>query len=545
MDSTREWLRIAGCCAALVLAPGPAPAQCMQWSTPWVQPYRDVWCFAVYDDGTGPALYVGGDFDVMWHSTLSYNHIGRWNGSAWSSLGLGLGDTVTALAVYDPGQGAKLYVGGAFAFGAINYIASWNGSSWESVDSGFGSAGYFGAVIRALVVYDDGHGPALYAGGDFIGAGSSNAHHLAKFDGLHWSEVGTGVVGQVYSLCVYDDGHGPALYSAGGFSNFAKWNGTAWTDLSHTSRFPVIASIGQNSMAVFEDGSGLALYVNVVIPSTNHTQIARWNGTSWSEVGILTDVVTNSMTVFDDGSGPALFVGGYGIRWPSGGHYDAVAKWNGRVWSKLGGGIEGLYYEVKALAVYDDGHGPSLYIGGGFQQAAGIQTQTMASWRGCTARVEAMCFGDGSVAVCPCSNQGQAGNGCQNSLQAGGAGLTASGTAGNDTLVLNASGMLPDTLAIFFQGSAFVSGSSPFGDGLTCAGGRLIRLYSKTATAGQAGAPEANDPSIRARAATQGDALPPDSVRYYQVYYRDRSASFCPSPTGSTFNTTNGLRVVW
>jgi hypothetical protein len=29
------------------------------------------------------------------------------------------------------------------------------------------------------------------------------------------------------------------------------------------------------------------------------------------------------------------------------------------------------------------------------------------------------------------------------------------------------------------------------------------------------------------------------------VYYRDPSASFCPSPSGNTWNVSNAVRVLW
>lgn len=42
----------------------------------------------VYDDGSGPALYVGGTFYYV--GGFYTDNIARWNGSWWSSLSLGL-----------------------------------------------------------------------------------------------------------------------------------------------------------------------------------------------------------------------------------------------------------------------------------------------------------------------------------------------------------------------------------------------------------------------------------------------------------------------
>ena len=156
------------------------------------------------------------------------------------------------------------------------------------------------------------------------------------------------------------------------------------------------------------------------------------------------------------------------------------------------------------------------------------------------------CSGDGSGAPCPCGNQGQPGRGCQNSAGTGGALLLyASGTTSPDTLVLHASGELPSALTILLQGNAITSPGVVFGDGLRCAGGILLRLYVKSAVNGAVRVPEPGDPSITARSAALGDPIGAGERRYYQTYYRDPVESFCTSPPGSTFNSSNALKIVW
>jgi hypothetical protein len=123
--------------------------------------------------------------------------------------------------------------------------------------------------------------------------------------------------------------------------------------------------------------------------------------------------------------------------------------------------------------------------------------------------------------------------------------LTNTGSLVPDRLVLHTSGELPVSSTIFFQGSVELLGTTAFGDGLRCVGGELQRLYVKTANGGAADAPEVGDPSITARSAARGDPLGPGSVRYYQAWYRDSSVTFCQTPSGGTFNASNGLRVVW
>jgi|694.fasta_scaffold01345_4 parallel beta-helix repeat protein len=159
----------------------------------------------------------------------------------------------------------------------------------------------------------------------------------------------------------------------------------------------------------------------------------------------------------------------------------------------------------------------------------------------------AFCFGDGSLATpCPCGNTGSTGRGCLNSdLFSPGALLSVSGTANPDTVVLTASDMLATVPCVFLQGTSNVSAGAVFGDGVRCVGGSLKRLYIKVASGGIAAAPGVGDPSISARSATLGDVIPAGAQRFYQVYYRDSDAFFCPAPTGSTFNITSGLILHW
>lgn len=154
------------------------------------------------------------------------------------------------------------------------------------------------------------------------------------------------------------------------------------------------------------------------------------------------------------------------------------------------------------------------------------------------------CAGDGSVADCPCSNNGSPGHGCNNSVATGGARLDAAGTTNPDTVVLLVSGELPSALTLFVQADATVS-PVHFGDGLRCVGGTLKRLYAKSASTGLASAPGMTDMPITARSAALGDPIGAGETRNYFVYYRDPNATFCPAPSGATFNATNAFSIVW
>lgn len=149
----------------------------------------------------------------------------------------------------------------------------------------------------------------------------------------------------------------------------------------------------------------------------------------------------------------------------------------------------------------------------------------------------AYCSGDGSGAICPCLNFGNPNRGCSNGTFFQGAGLTASGAASvsADTLVLEVDLATPNQPGLMFVGDQQVLGGNgqPFGDGLRCAGGNVIRLETMTPGAGGVG-----QTTIALGAASNADA---GDTLHYQFWYRDPNAS----PCGSLFNLSNGLSVDW
>ena len=153
------------------------------------------------------------------------------------------------------------------------------------------------------------------------------------------------------------------------------------------------------------------------------------------------------------------------------------------------------------------------------------------------------CPGD-YMAACPCGNSGFTWLGCQNSAGTGGAFLRATGTTTPDTVVLRATGEMPTAVTIFLQGNAAIDPVA-FGDGLRCVGGILKRLYTKNASGGAAIAPAGAEPSITARSAALGDPILAGDRRYYMTYYRDGNPTFCPLPTGNSFNASNAVKIVW
>ncbi len=348
---------------------------------------KAVLALAVFDDGSGsgPALYAAGDF-IFAGGTFA-NHIAKWDGQSWSQVGLGLSDTVNCLIVFDDalGGGPGLYAGGEFLSAAglgANCIARWDGQSWSVLGSGTD-----GEEVLAMAVFDDGSGAALYAGGYFLTAGGQSVRHIAKWDGQSWSALQSGTNGLVQALTVFDDGigAGPALYAGGTFtkaggqdaSRVARWDGQSWSAVGGGVSYSVLA------LVEFDDGSGVgpALYAGGF---ASGTKLSRWDGQTWSALPSEIDVgwSIQALAVFDDGSGggPALYAGGE--FWEAAGlDMHCVARWDGQAWSGLGTGPGGY---VRTLAVFDDGAGggPVLYVGGSFKSAGGQLANRIAKWDG-------------------------------------------------------------------------------------------------------------------------------------------------------------------
>lgn len=536
------WIRRVCLLIELSAAGGLARAQCPSWVASVGETNGEVRALAVFDDGSGPKLYAGGYFSSV--DGLVVNHIARWDGATWSPLGAGWNHVVRALAVYDDGSGPALYAGGkiiTMSGSSVNYVAKWDGSTWSPI--GMGANTFGDSFVLSLAVYDVGSGPELFAGGQFSSFGSTQAYNIARWNGTSWSDLGPSTInGAVNAMTVFDDGSGSALYVGGDFSfagaNITRWNSAGWSSVGSGVNNFVYA------LGVYNDGVRAALYAGGDFTSAGGhgaNRIARWDGANWAPLAGGTSTGVFALSTFDvgTGAGSELIVGGdFGSA--NGVAVNNIARWNGTSWSALG---VGTAFDVHAACVYDDGSGdgPSLFVAGGDTPAQA--TGRIAKWRGCGHPGVAYCFGDGSGAACPCSNNGAPGHGCQNSAGTGGAVLASSGGAvlGQDTLVLSTANELPAALSVFSQGSALIAPVA-FGDGLRCTGGALKRLFVKNASAGSASAPQLGDPTVSARSAALGDPISPASTRYYYVYYRDPNPGFCPT---ATFNATNSLRVVW
>ena len=251
---------------------------------------------------------IGGKFDKV--SGTEVTNIASWNGSTWSGLGGGVFRFLEVMVV----SGADLYAAGKLTQAdgqSVNNIAVWNGSSWSGLGDGVISSD---ESILTIVTSIAAEGSDVYVGGDFNTAGGVSVSNIAWWNGASWSNMGGGLAngeGDVSVLGIEVNSQG-LVFVGGSFDsagtanveNIAMWNGTDWSEVS-TGVFggdnPSISAMalsnngdlyvgGNFENAGFDttfvlDSSGVIIDSLTEINDLVVNNIARWNGTSWSNLG--------------------------------------------------------------------------------------------------------------------------------------------------------------------------------------------------------------------------------------------------------------------
>jgi hypothetical protein len=253
----------------------------------------------------------------------------------------------------------------------IAIVFSVKAQTWSPVSTGIN--GVAANTTWSLYAYDS----VLYAGGWFTSAGGVNVNDIAQWNGVNWGTMGTGSSGYVSALAYYNGN----LYAGGKFDSIggvvahdiAMWNGVNWVPVGKGMKSP---EYGVYCMTVYNGD----LYVGGNFDSVDGKAIfalAKYNGTAWSAVGL--GLFT---TAADEDDGVfamavykgALYVGG-GIDNAGGIQVSEVAEWDGKNWYPVGDSTIGPMY---AMAVYNN----YLYVGGWADTIGGIATNSIAKWNG-------------------------------------------------------------------------------------------------------------------------------------------------------------------
>ena len=194
-----------------------------------------------------------------------------------------------------------------------------------------------------------------------------------------WSELGSGIgkQGEISTIAIDDTGYVYANGVNSSGNNFvAKWNGSTWSELGGSNSFTALmgitpnVGIGGDIESIVTDNSG-NLYAAGNITEI-HPFISKWNGSKWSKVQTGNDTLPLNVVanLAIDNSGNLYAAGAKAI-----GNFYSIVKWNGSIWSTLLNADSTIKYIVA------DNSG-NLYAAGGLSDAN--KKYYVAKWNGST-----------------------------------------------------------------------------------------------------------------------------------------------------------------
>jgi hypothetical protein len=274
------------------------------------------------------------------------------------------------------------------AFSMCGAAAAQCSQDWKPTD-GFPGVETFQSVYAVTTWDPDGNGPQaerLVAGGTFKYIANRVADTVAAFnpEAGRWEDLGGGVempieaeetgqivdVAYVKGLCAFQDDLIVAGFfnDAGGVSvsNIARWDGSSWSALGTGLAGEAEAMTVYNGELIVAGSFAQAGGVTV-------NNVARWNGASWQPLGSPagTSGPVYGVAVYN---GELVAVGDFSTA--GGAPATRIARWNGSQWQPLGTGLNDGAYGLAVL-------GGDLYVGGDFTLAGGVaQTKGVARWDG-------------------------------------------------------------------------------------------------------------------------------------------------------------------
>ena len=336
----------------------------------------DASCNALAVDANGN-VYAGGYFEkalTSFGDVKEVNYVARWNGSEWLPLGKGVDGPVHVLAVDKSNR--YIYVGGDFS-NAYNsngvFISTPNIARWDKLTGTWSALGS-GLDGKCTAILVDDENNRIYAGGSYSKAGGVNANNIAYWDGSKWNALGLGLNSYCRAIAMDNEGNifaGGRFTNAGGISavGVAKWDGSVWSPLGSG-----LFGAYQLCFAMTFDKNEGNLYVGGIFTKAGDVDskhIAMWDGSSWQALGNGLSRFVYDMAADENSN---IYIAGWfnqiegtTIRMPF------VTYWNGN-WNAMS---EGVDTNTNALALGPDG---SVYVGGEFGIAGGVEARYIARW---------------------------------------------------------------------------------------------------------------------------------------------------------------------
>jgi len=393
-----------------------------QWSPVGVEgPNSTVRSITTWDrDGAGPqgeSLVVSGDFSFITGLGVPFRRIALFDGTAWTEPDLGLSDvpfggpTLTCVLDSD-GDGpapSTLVAGGTFQQAGARtarFAAAFDNASWRSMP----------AVDDLSLATSPQFAHALPVGSDRVlhaitQPSNARAELWRRVNDRWQAPAGSVLDWEVTATLQWDpDGPGPRteeILAGGSYwdpstslpvaTRLATWDGSAWVSLN-----PPTGSV-LSAMAFHDaDGAGPAptelhvAFTSNEVPPAN--RVARWDGTSWQNVGPTFNFPVQGMVSWDrDNAGPQTpqLIACGGFTNIGGVPAFRFAGWTGTAWAALGPGLDRNLVVgniATGVTVWDpDGDGPrtSEVVVNGFFQSVGQHgsgpfAAGLARWDGST-----------------------------------------------------------------------------------------------------------------------------------------------------------------
>jgi len=290
--------------------------------------------------------------------------------TGWLTAGIpGIYSTVEC--IFNDSISDKLYFGGTILNPSFSSLAitCYDGSNWNVIGN---------ANNRRLSIMR--YNNIIIASGLFTKVGGVDVNYIGKYDGTTWSEFGN-FNAQVLKVKIINN----ELYAMGVFTmvdsilcnGIAQWNGTSWQPVFS---FPFIGAYVFD--AEFFQGN---LYVggnSFDIGTTDYNDIAVYKNGNWQMVGNGIQgfaSAVDKMLVYKN----ELIVAG--LIWRKAGNTgDGIQKWNGTSWSDLGMGLRNgtnpntSQPHVHDIKIYND----ELYVAGLFDYVDSLYSKHLAKWDG-------------------------------------------------------------------------------------------------------------------------------------------------------------------
>lgn len=311
---------------------------------------------------TGDIAYVDGNPEPG-ALTLAQG-VGTWSGSSFDNLyhpdfSNGVGFFVNAIGEH----AGDIYAGGTFrgaGDASANYIARWDGDKWNNLSTGLENLMNSDTPrVDALLS----HAGDLFVGGSFSHAGGVLSRNVAIWTGTEWRAAGEGLNGRVRRLVVYQGSViATGAFTASGAQTIlfvARWNGSAWENLEAFGLGSLIGSQGAHEAIVAND----TLYVGGILLADGGSysnSVFRLVGDSYEFLGGFNRLLS-SMAVYNN----ELYVSGQFTRVNRTLTITNIAKWDGASWSAVASTMND---QVNGLAV----HKGRLHVTGRFDQSTTV-----------------------------------------------------------------------------------------------------------------------------------------------------------------------------